>query len=693
MAVWVCSGLSDLTVADPKAPTPIIGKGNHITRSNDCPLFVGIMKTTSIPKLPGVFLSAVSFAIGVALVFAIVPMSARAQQLPELCREDNGTWLEEYKECESVSQQWCKESGGHFEACESACRHASNPGPCTMQCVPVCKFPISIGKDGGDGTRLRGRESVAVKESQAEEPKALSYLRDSEPQLFSYDELVQLSQDQPMSSELAEKLRIVTTTPFINNEAYYAGAKPRPLQIKELGSSLRVAFWNIERGLSLDDIQLFLTDKDRFIVKVKEERKKAKENGQKIRAVNLEKIPQEIELLKAADVWILNEVDWGVKRTQYREVVRELAETLNMNWAYGTEFLEIDPKQLGTETFEYQEDEKARQQLLEQFRVDKDRMRALHGNAVLSRYPIREARLVPFKVGYDWFKESKITALEKGKRKAAKLIGEELLQELRRGGRTTLFVDLDVPEMSGKRLTIVATHLENRTKPKVRRQQMEELLGEIREIRNPVVIAGDWNTSGSNSTPTSAQNMLYKRYGSTDFWTTKGIQWATGLGLVYSGSRAARKLAGIQYRVDPTSANLPGLSPNLERGLFDSLERFRFADGRAFDFRGVPARTVNGMSGTLADSNQRASKGFIPTFATELVWGKLKVAKFKLDWIFVKSELKNPRDPKGPYVFAPHFARTFVDLNNCPPEPLSDHSPITVDLPFHEPPYLGDKKH
>jgi len=41
--------------------------------------------------------------------------------------------------------------------------------------------------------------------------------------------------------------------------------------------------------------------------------------------VNLEKIPEEIDLLKAADVWILNELDWGVKRTDYREVVRELA--------------------------------------------------------------------------------------------------------------------------------------------------------------------------------------------------------------------------------------------------------------------------------------------------------------------------------------------------------------------------------
>jgi len=514
---------------------------------------------------------------------------------------------------------------------------------------------------------------------------AQDYVRDSEPKLFSYDELVQLSLDQPLTPELTEKLHAITTTPFINNEAYYAGARPRPLNVNGLGPTLRVACWNIERGLELDDILLFLTDKDRFMEKVEAERKEAKAGGHSVRDVVMEKIPQEIELLQAADVWVLNEVDWGVKRTQYREVVRELANTLHMNWAYGVEFLEIDKKQLGTDTFDDKEDEQARQQLIEQFSVDKDRVRALHGNAVLSRYPIREGRLVPFKAGYDWFKETKITPLEKAKRKAAILIGEDLLQETRRGGRTALFVDLDVPELSGQRLTIVATHLENRAKPKVRRQQMEQLLSEIRDVHNPVVVAGDLNTTGSNGTPTSVPNMLYKRYGTTDFWTTQGVQWATGVGIAYSATRGALKLAGIQTRVDPTSANIPGLSANLERGLFSTVEKFRFADGKSFDFRGVPELTVNGKSGTLADSNQRLGRGFAPSFITEFIWKKLRVAKFKLDWIFVKSELDKPRDKKGSYLFAPHFARTMTDLNNFTPEPISDHSPMTVDLPFHDP--------
>src|SRR4051812_17770912 len=50
--------------------------------------------------------------------------------------------------------------------------------------------------------------------------RAQNYVRDSEPALFSYDELVQLGLRQELSPELAEKLGAITTTPFVNNEAY-----------------------------------------------------------------------------------------------------------------------------------------------------------------------------------------------------------------------------------------------------------------------------------------------------------------------------------------------------------------------------------------------------------------------------------------------------------------------------------------
>jgi hypothetical protein len=118
--------------------------------------------------------------------------------------------------------------------------------------------------------------AIAVALTAAPSVWAQEYVRDSAPKLFSYDELVQSSLDQEMSPELAEKLRVITTTPFINNEAYLSGARAKPLDVPGLGSSLRVALWNIERGLELDYIELFLTDKDAFMAKVEEERKEAK---------------------------------------------------------------------------------------------------------------------------------------------------------------------------------------------------------------------------------------------------------------------------------------------------------------------------------------------------------------------------------------------------------------------------------
>jgi hypothetical protein len=100
------------------------------------------------------------------------------------------------------------------------------------------------------------------------------------------------------------------------------------------------------------------------------------------------------------------------------------------------------------------------------------------------------------------------------------LIDEDLLREVRKGQRTTLFVDRDVPEAPGHRVTIASTHLENRAKPKIRRQQMEELLNEERDRANPLNVASHISTTGSDSTPTSVENMLYERHGSMDFRTT-----------------------------------------------------------------------------------------------------------------------------------------------------------------------------
>jgi hypothetical protein len=113
------------------------------------------------------------FAIFLVLVSSVLATSARAQQLPESCAQNNGTWLKKYKECEYASREWCGTAGGHFDECGSACRHELKPGPCTMQCVPVCGFAMHIiGKDAANSEYVIDGESVVLKEGRAEEQAA-----------------------------------------------------------------------------------------------------------------------------------------------------------------------------------------------------------------------------------------------------------------------------------------------------------------------------------------------------------------------------------------------------------------------------------------------------------------------------------------------------------------------------------------
>jgi endonuclease/exonuclease/phosphatase family metal-dependent hydrolase len=363
-----------------------------------------------------------------------------------------------------------------------------------------------------------------------------------------------------------------------------------------------------------------------------------------------------------------------------------------MNWAYGTEFIEVDSISLGTEKLEEVKDKAERQQLLAEIQVDKQKLRALHGTVVLSRYPILETRLMPFKtVAYDWFAGEKkaLDSLEKGKRigvQAAFL--EKVYRQVRRGGRTSLIVTLDVPDLKEQRLTVAATHLESNAKPESRRKEMEELLSSLQGIHNPVIVAGDLNTTGTDSSPTSIKKQVMLRIGSTSFWVNTAAKYATGVGVLYDIAKVGINTAKNQD--DPTARNIPFVGPNPEAELFSKLEDFRFEDGSAFDFRGNEDRTINGTKGTLANSNQRDGKGFATTYEFQRALGV--VGKVKLDWILVKGYLKDPREDNQPYRFAPHFARTLHSVNYALAMRLSDHNPISVDIPFEEPARMKDTK-
>lgn len=76
------------------------------------------------------------------------------------CQENQGVWLEEYKECESIGQDWCDRMGGKFNECGSACRHNPDAEICTLQCVPFCSFNIN-------GGEMTDKNDDAIKESDA----------------------------------------------------------------------------------------------------------------------------------------------------------------------------------------------------------------------------------------------------------------------------------------------------------------------------------------------------------------------------------------------------------------------------------------------------------------------------------------------------------------------------------------------
>ena len=509
------------------------------------------------------------------------------------------------------------------------------------------------------------------------------FTRLSKPELLTFDELVQLEKTSAPEPKLAARLNQLLHTPFISNEAYLSGAKPNRPSSDALGPFIRATTWNIERGIALDGIKIALTEPDQF-GKYIEEKKDPK--SKPLAADVLGEVNQQLEILKPTDLFILNEVDDGVTRTNYRDVGRELAQALNMNYAYAVEFLEIDPLNLGLEKVKI-DDKAAQEDIQKSFEPDKSRYLGLHGTAVLSRYPVLKATVRPLPVCYDWFlgEKKEISKLESGKRSGANLVFmERISREVRRGGRTTLIVELAVPESPTGAVTVVAPHLETKCKPECRRKQMTQILEWIRAEKNPVILAGDFNTSGSDSSPTSVSKVITNRLKDPDKWAISAIKWSTGAPTIL-----LMPVNMLRNKNDPTGFDVPLISRKKEAKLFGDLDDFHFDDGHTFDFRGEDARSAEDRGGTLSDSNQRATKGFRYTFALARTYGGL-VGEYKLDWFFVKGYATDSDKQGGSYKFAPHFARTLQEMNNAPDESLSDHFPITVDLPLTEPPPGAD---
>lgn len=164
--------------------------------------------------------------------------------------------------------------------------------------------------------------------------------------------------------------------------------------------------------------------------------------------------------LSSADFFCLTETDIGMSRTQNRNVAHDLALQLKMNYFYGNSYINL-----------------CKGNTIESH-IEGKNEKGMHGNAFLSRYPIENLRLVPLKNGKD------------------KMCGHEK----RLGHQNALVVDVILPQ---RKVTMVVAHLDAHASQRHRGLQMKTILESINNNPYPVIVAGDLNTSGYDTSCTA----------------------------------------------------------------------------------------------------------------------------------------------------------------------------------------------
>lgn len=449
---------------------------------------------------------------------------------------------------------------------------------------------------------------------------------------FTFDDLVSLSQESNLKGSLKEKLENHLSMVYVIN---------RNNELPLTKPYLRVAQWNIKRGFNINEIKEIFSASNDF----------GSRHSQKLRKKAKKRFLDELNALSNAEIICLNEVDIGLPRTKYKNIALEVANPLKWNIAYVTEFVEVGP-------------------LFKKLSVDKSLYKGLHGNVIISKYPIVSAEVIRLPNFFDWYSEEikkRQSPIEHFRKLGAMAIFDEriLHGEVRHGGRNALVADIKLP--NDKIITVINTHFEDRAYPDQRLKQLTYLLEKIKDKKTPVVLAGDFNTCTSDTKPTSFQKEVEKRIRDPHFIARSiGSSFIPGLSFGY-GPIAVAVSKLLQYK-DPFFPNIPVIFPNHERKFYKYLKVFKFSDNYGFDLCGEKERSYKRKGGLLSCSNQRHWKGFKSTYKFEK---PRIIAYFKLDWFFVKPIGNN---------FLPYNGRTFKTLNRIIKGGISDHNPITVDL-------------
>jgi len=271
--------------------------------------------------------------------------------------------------------------------------------------------------------------------------------------------------------------------------------------------------------------------------------------------------------LANADVYLLTEADIGMARSENRAVAQELAQALDLHYSFAPCYLNLS-KGAGIER-----------------KAEGENELGLHGNAVLSRYPIRSVRPVHLRNGMD------------------KMHG----REKRLGCQAALAAEIEFPNY---RATAVAVHLDANSSQAHRSNQMRDILRDLPGDL-PVILGGDWNTS------------------------------------TYNSSRAFYSILGFWLRVFMGAENVISnhyLHPEtrFERGLFRMLE------AQGFEYRRSNRMGEPTIRYDVDDAKTRQNLGeWVPGWCFAFMrWALRKhggTCPLKLDWFATRSvRVENP---------------------------------------------------
>jgi endonuclease/exonuclease/phosphatase family metal-dependent hydrolase len=212
--------------------------------------------------------------------------------------------------------------------------------------------------------------------------------------------------------------------------------------------------------------------------------------------------------LKDKDLLLLTELDYGMARSGNRFVAQEIAKELKLNYAFAPVYIALQ-KGSGVEA-----------------EAPGENTNSIHGLAMFSKYPIKNAHAVDLPNGKD------------------KMLGKEK----RLGYLRALVADIEHPAGTFRAVT---THLDAHCSRKHRHRQMKIILDHLDTLpKLPTIIGGDWNTTTFNS-----QN---HRRAIAGYWR--------------------RVLMGPKRVV---KRHFPHPDRYFERGLFSELER------RGFDYKNL----------------------------------------------------------------------------------------------------------